>query len=319
VLPDYTGGRLVVNTNKPAAAIGPIFDESRSYYVLAIARDPAATEDNDRHQIKIAVKRSDVIVHARSVYFAADRKAEAKRAPNAAAGALNELLPGGDFSLQMNLAPQYTQDGSPELRVLLGVDSAVAGKLDVLIRAYDRVFTPVGTPVKQRLDVPTAAVAGSTAFQWASVLKPPPGDYEVRAAVATADGKHAANVIGYVDVPDVEKQGLALSGVVVKIGGAATVQRDFAAGAAIGLSFQVARAKNARAPELTVQYLLKDELGQAIANAPVPHERAVRVAPGVDGYDIGVRLPAGPGRYVVMIEASDGRRAARREVPLTVR
>ena len=319
VLPDYTGGRLVVNTNKPADAIGPIFDESRSYYVLAVARDPAASKDDDRHRIKITVKRREVIVHARNVYFAADPKAEAKRAPNAAAAALNQLLPGGDFSVQMNLVPQYAQDGSPEIRVLLGVDSAVAGKLDVLIRTYDRAFTPVGTPLKQRLDVPAVAIAGSSAFQWGSVLKPPPGDYEVRAAVATADGKHAANVIGYVDVPDIEKQGLALSGIVVKTGGAPTVQRDFPAGAAIGLSFQVARAKNATAAEVGVQYLLKDDLGQPIANATVPHERAVRVAPGVDGYDIGVRLPAGPGRYVVTIEASDGRRTARREVPLNVR
>ena len=38
----------------------------------------------------------------------------------------------------------------------------------------------------------------------------------------------------------------------------------------------------------------------------VPDQRAVRLAPGVDGYDIGVRLPAGPGRYVVTIEVSDG-------------
>jgi hypothetical protein len=189
----------------------------------------------------------------------------------------------------------------------------------VLIRAYDRVFTPVGAPLTQRLDVPASAIAGSAAFQWASVLKPPPGDYEVRAAVATADGKHTANVIAYVDVPDVEKQGLALSGIVVKTGSAPTVQRDFAAGAAIGLSFQVARAKNATAAEVGVQYLLKDERGQPIANATVPHGRAVRVAPGVDGYDMGVRLPAEAGRYVVTIEASDGRRTARREVPVRIR
>jgi hypothetical protein len=219
----------------------------------------------------------------------------------------------------MNLVPQYAQDRSPEIRVLLSVDSNVGGKLDVLIGTYDRVFTPVGTPLKQRLDVPASAIGGSAAFQWASVLKPPPGDYEVRAAVATADGKHRANVIGYVDVPDVEKQGFVLSGIVVKTGGAPTVQRDFAAGAAIGVSFQVARAKNAPASEVGVQYVLKNELGQPIANATVPQGQAVLVAPGVDGYDIGVRLPAAPGRYVVTIEASDGRRAARREVPLKVR
>ena len=318
VLPDYTGGRLVVNTNTPADAIGPIFDESRSYYLLAVARDPAASKDDDGHRIKVTVKGREAIVHARNMYFAADPKVEARRAPSAAAGALNELLPGGDFSLHMNLVPQYAQDGSPEVRVLLGVDSAVAGKLDVLIRTYDRVFTPVGPALKQRLDVPASAIAGSSAFQWASVLKPPPGDYEVRAAVATSDGRHAANVIGYVDVPDVEKQGLALSGIVVKTGGAATVQRAFAAGAAIGLSFQVARAKNATGAA-AVRYVLRDDGGQAMADVEVPHERAVAVSHGIDAYDIGVRLPAIAGRYVASIEATDGRGVVRRHIPFTVR
>ena len=318
VLPDYTGGRLVINTNDPAQAIAPLFDESRSYYVLAIARDPAVSKNNDARQIKITVKRSGAIVHARSLYFARDPKAEAVRAPTAAAGALNELLPGGDFSLQMNLVPQFAQDGTPEIRVLLGVDSAVAGKLDVLIRAYDRVFTPVGAPLKQRLDVPAAAVAGRAAFQWSSVLKPPPGDYEVRAAVATADGKHAANVIGYVDVPDIAKQGLALSGIVVKSGGAVTVQRAFGAGAAIGLSFQVARAKNT-GDAAALRYLLRNDLGHAVANIEVPHDRAMTVTPGIEAYDIGIRLPSVAGRYVATLAASDDRRAVQRHVLFTVR
>jgi hypothetical protein len=42
ILPDYTGGRTVANNNKPADAIGRIFDEDRSYYVLGIAREPGA-------------------------------------------------------------------------------------------------------------------------------------------------------------------------------------------------------------------------------------------------------------------------------------
>lgn len=318
VLPDYTGGRLIVNSNNPERTIGPIFDESRSYYVLAVARDRGSANDDDRHQIRITVKRRDAIVHARNVYFAADRTEAAKRAPTPAAGALNELLPGGDFPLHMNLASQFSKDGSPEVRVLLGADAAIAGKLDVLIRTYDHVFTPVGEPVKQRLDVPASAVAGASIFQWSSTLKLPPGDYEVRAAVATADGKHAANVIGYVDVPDVARDAPALSGIVVKSGGAATVEREFRAGAAIGLSFQVARAKNPTGTA-TVQYTLHDASGRLLTSIDVPRERAVAVATGVDGYDIGVRMPADPGRYVAAIEASDGRRVARREVPLTLR
>jgi VWFA-related protein len=318
VLPDYTGGRAVVLNNKPESKVGPIFDESRAYYVLAVARDRAASKDDDPHRIKITVKRPDAIVNARNLYFAADAKEAAKRAPNAAAGALNELLPGGDFSLKMNLVPQFAHDGSAEIRVLLGVESAVAGKLDVLIRSYDRVFTPVGEPIKQRLDVPTTADARSAEFPWTSVLKAAPGDYEVRAAVATADGKHVANVIGYIDVPDLAKLGLALSGIAVQNAGAATVQREFASGSTIGLSFQVARAKNSTITP-SVRYALRDDSGRAIADIEVPHERATAVAPGVDAFNIGARLPVAPGGYVVTIEASDGRRVTRRELRLRVR
>ena len=318
VLPDYTGGRTVLNNNRPEEKIGAIFDESRSYYVLAVTRDRAVSKDDDQHKIKVTVKRSDATVSARNAYFASDSKEPARRAPTAAAGALNELLPGGDFSLRMNLVPQFGADGSTEVRVLLGADAALAGKLDVLIRAFDRVFTPVGEPLKQRLDVPAAAVAGSAEFQWTSVLKPPPGDYEVRAAVATADGKRTANVIGYVDVPDVKKSAIALSGVVVKSAGVPTLRRDFAVGDAVGLAFQVARGTGATT-NVTVRYSLHDELGHALANIEVPHEKAVRVAAGIDGYDIGVRLPSAPGRYVATIDVSMGKLTAARSLPIVVR
>ena len=278
-------------------------------------RAPAVPGADNRHRITIGVKRKDASVRARNLYFAAETTAKTKPAPNAAA-ALAELLPRADFPLQMNLAPQFSDDGSPEVRVLLSVASGVAGKLDVLIASFDRVFTPVGTSLKQRLDVPVAAVAGSAAFQWTSVLKPPPGDYEVRAAVATEDGTRAASVIGYVYVPDVRKTGLALSGVVVKSAGRPTLQRVFAAGEPVALAFQLAHV-SAAPPNVTVRYVLTDALGQTLASVAVP--RATRVRNGIEDYDLTARMPGQSGRYVAAIEASDGRHAERREVLLTVR
>jgi VWFA-related protein len=315
VLPDYTGGRVVLNTNKPADKLGDMFDESRSYYVLAIARDPAVPGADKRHQVTIGVKREDASVRARNLYFASETTAKPKPAPNAAA-ALAELLPRADFPVQMNLALRFSEDGSPEVRVLLSVASEVAGKLDVLIASFDRRFTPVGTPLKQRLDVPVAAVAGSAAFQWTSVLKPPPGDYEVRAAVATEDGTRAASVIGFVDVPDVAKTSLALSGVVVKSAGRPTLQRVFSAGEPVALAFQLARANDAP-PNVTVRYVLTDALGQTLVSVAAPP--ATRVRNGIEDYDLSARLPDKSGPYVAAIEASDGRHVERREVLLTIR
>ena len=255
-------------------------------------------------------------MRARNVYFAADTTAKTKPAPSATAAALGELLPRADFPLQMNLAPQFSEDGSAEVRVLLSVASGVAGKLDVLIASFDRAFKPVGAPLKQRLDVPAGAVAGSAAFQWTSVLKPPPGDYEVRAAVATEDGTRAASVIGYVDVPDVRKKGLVLSGVVVKSAGRPTLQRVFAAGESVALAFQLARGHDAAA-DVTLRYALTDALGRTLASVAVPP--ATRVRNGIEDYELTARMPAQSGRYVAAIEASDGRHTERREVLLMVR
>ena len=313
ILPDYTGGRTVVNSNKPADAIARIFEEDRSYYVLGITRDPAAAGSEDRRQITVKVKRSDATVQARKVYFAADPNARRTAAPSAAAAALGELLPRADFPLQMNLVPQFSPDGSPEVRVLLGVASEVAGKLDVLIGTFDRTFNPPAAPVKQRLDVPASAVAGSSAFQWGTLLKMAPGDYEVRAAVATGDGKRAASVIGYVSVPDVNRAGFALSGVVVKSAGAPTLRRVFSAGEPISLSFQIARAKKEPA-SVSVRYWIHDEQRQTVASGSLPPTDGV-----IQNEDVAVRMPNAAGSYVATVEASDGSRSTRRDVLLTVR
>ena len=137
------------------------------------------------------MKRSDATVRARDLYFAADSTTSRKPRARAAAAALAELLPRADFPLQMNLVPQFAADGSAEVRVLLGVDAAVAGKLDVLIRAFDRVVHACGHAAEAAARRATRRCRRQFQFQWTSVLKPPPGDCEVRAAVATADGTRA--------------------------------------------------------------------------------------------------------------------------------
>jgi hypothetical protein len=149
------------------------------------------------------------------------------------------------------------------------------------------------------------------------VLNPPPGDCEVRAAVATEDGSRAASVIGYVDVPDAKKAGLAMSGIVLKSGGAPTLRRVFAAGELIECSVQIARKKGEKG-DVAVQFLLDHDVNGPVSNGRVSRDDTAP-AGVADSYRLGIRLPAASGRYVLTIEANDGRRFARRDVPLTVR
>ena len=80
-------------------------------------------------------------MRARNLYFAAETTAN-ETVPTRRRRRWPSLLPRADFPLQMNLAPQFSEQ-QVEVRVLLSITSGVAGKLDVLIASFDRVFTPV--------------------------------------------------------------------------------------------------------------------------------------------------------------------------------
>ena len=67
ILPTRTGGRTVVNTNAPDAAIAEIFRESEAYYLLGFERDPAGKAD-ERRDIEVKVARTGVRAYAQRQY-----------------------------------------------------------------------------------------------------------------------------------------------------------------------------------------------------------------------------------------------------------
>jgi VWFA-related protein len=68
-IPAYTGGRTVLNTNAPWAAVPAIFAESATYYLIAIP--PAhTTADGSYHRLEVKVNRRGVQVRARQGYYA---------------------------------------------------------------------------------------------------------------------------------------------------------------------------------------------------------------------------------------------------------
>jgi VWFA-related protein len=67
VLPSYTGGRTVLNTNDPNLAVAALFTESRSYYLLGIR--PSDGKAGQRRSLKVTVKQDGVTVRSRSSYF----------------------------------------------------------------------------------------------------------------------------------------------------------------------------------------------------------------------------------------------------------
>jgi VWFA-related protein len=68
VLPDFTGGRVVLNTNTPELMVPAVLAESSSYYVLGIERDPSAGAEEQR-AVRVRVNRRGATVRSRTAYY----------------------------------------------------------------------------------------------------------------------------------------------------------------------------------------------------------------------------------------------------------
>jgi VWFA-related protein len=68
-LPGYTGGRAVLSTNTPWAAVPAIFAESAAYYLIAI-HPRHTTADGSYHRLEVKVNRRGVQVRSREGYYA---------------------------------------------------------------------------------------------------------------------------------------------------------------------------------------------------------------------------------------------------------
>ena len=198
-LPDYTGGRTIL-ANQPEQFVSEVFEESRTYYVLAAERAPANLNGRP-HTVRIEVARPDTSVVSRTTYLDVVPSTATKKKPSAdpLERALAEVLPRADLPLRMTLAPG-SRNGS-RLDVTLATSPATAARADVLVGVFDDLSRPVGSE-RARIELPARAAGDA---EWTLHLNPKPGHYEVRAAVRIGDA--IGTVAGYVDVPSATRRG----------------------------------------------------------------------------------------------------------------
>jgi VWFA-related protein len=189
-LPEYTGGRTFVSVNQPEQFIPTLFEESRTYYVLAVERAPGGG-NGQAHKVRIEVDRPDTSVVGRTTYV--DAGAAKRSSGDPLARALEELMPRNDVSLRMTLAPGETRNSS--LDVTLATPLSAPARADVLVGVFDHFGKPVGSE-RAKVDLPTRQ---GGIVDWKMHLNPKPGHYEVRAAVRI--GTAVGTIAGYVDVP----------------------------------------------------------------------------------------------------------------------
>jgi hypothetical protein len=235
VLPAYTGGRLVANTNDPDLLVPGLFEESRVYYVLGIARpDSAADRADEQRPIVVKVKdRDDLTVRFRRGYYAASEPAGLREADTAdpVAAAVAGLLPSTDVPMRLALDPGFLADGRTSVNIMLGLDADVPAPptaepkpTDILVSVYDQFAKPLSSTRVAAEAVPSATSGGRV---WLSHFPLPPGDYEIRIGVGERDPARQGSIYGYVDVPDPRKDRTTMGGLRIDVGGAPTLRRTF--------------------------------------------------------------------------------------------
>ncbi len=336
---ENTGGRAITNTNAPADFVPQVFRENSSYYLLGV-RPADETRDGRFHRIEVRVNRSGTHVRARAGYYAAVNPAKRPSTPppSATDRALSGGLPAGDLPMSLAVAPFATGD---KPRAALAVvarldhqaDVAPGTPVEFVAVAFNDKWKQVAATT-QTFMLPQADV-GARFSETTVRLNVPPGRYEVRAVMRSTADDRTGSVYASVTVPNFAREPLALSGL--------AVEREAGGGAILGDLATVvpARMTTGRtfSPVERVAVVVRVYQGNAKTMSPV--QIAARIVDGQDrtAYTIQTTLePAAfagqrhadyrldlpldrlaAGEYLLLLDASAGKTAARRDLRFTVR
>jgi VWFA-related protein len=356
VLPDYTGGRVVKETNDPDLYVPEIFAESASYYVIGVSTD--AHDSKRPLKIQVKVNRDDLDVRARREYLA---PASTPASPDEAlAAAVPGLMPSHTMTLAATAAPFAAPGKSdPLVLVVLHVQQQIgagasligAGPAETAARAdrFDVVAGALDQYARYKASSHhTVSVAfhgtGALDFEVFSRLALKPGRYEIRIGATGSDPSETGALSTYLDVPDFTKDPVALSGLMLEATPTArlvsadafrdvipvipTARRAFAKTDHVAAFLRVYQRGSDAVQPITVAASIAAIAPIAPINDGADREvwqQATRLASDAFGTaraaDARITVPMdqlAAGDYVLRVQAGDGAHAPQRAVKFTV-
>ena len=338
-----TGGFLLRNQNDLSKGIERVLEDQRGYYLIGYAPD-AATFKAERnrpafHKIRLALKRPGLQVRSRTGFYGVV-DGEASAAP--AAGpvplmvALASPFASGDVRLHLTSLFLHEPERGSVLRSLLHLDTRDLslresdGTLGTTLEILAVTFGDSGKVVDQLARVQEIRVQPGRLDETLregltyrlDVPVKTPGAYQLRVAIRDTATARYGTANQLVEVPDLGKERLALSGIVVgglgeEGGPEATLERDataalrrFRPGQALAYSFAVYNAQRERAtgqPRLEAQMRLYRD-GQPLSvgerRAIEPAQGEARAVTSGGAFMLGPEMPAGD--YVLQVVVTDG-------------
>ncbi|HYN06349.1 MAG TPA: VWA domain-containing protein [Vicinamibacterales bacterium] len=221
-LAENTGARAVINTNEFEPGLSAIFDENASYYLLGFQQPPDAKPGSLR-RLEVRVRRPDVIVRTRNGYETAKADVARRAAESPLGAALAGVLPKADLPLQLSAVPvQLPNKRESALAIVVGVRQPIrevgarhVENVDLQVSAFNVEGKSFGS-TRLKADVTLRAGAtGLAEYEVLSRLDLRPGRYQLRIAAHIGSLSTGGSLYYDVDVPDVSKTPIALSGLIV--------------------------------------------------------------------------------------------------------
>lgn len=349
-----TGGFFVGNSNDIDGAVRRVLNDHKGYYLLGYRPDEATLSDTSRrgnfHNIEVKVKRPGLVVRTRTGFYGFTDEEAARPVYRTASqhlySALASPFASGDIRVRMSSVFGHDFKRGAFTESVLHIDARDltftkmpdgANKASFQILAV--TFGDNGNVVDQAqrvysIVVPEADVARVRNFGLIYVVTLPikkPGAYQLRMAIRDSVSTHVGTANQFIEVPDIKKKRLTLSGVMLSgsvsapgtTGVSATegqireghplasqALRRFRHGVTLSYSYYVYNARldsSTRRPQLETQVRLYRD-GQVfftgrVAALDAAGQTDMRQIVGGGALRLGTDLP--PGHYVLQVLVMD--------------
>ena len=333
-LADRTGGLFTANTNNLSLATERMLQDQSGYYLLAYRPSEPSTGTPRFHKLTFKVKRSGVNVRSREGYYTGTSEtASAKTREARLSQAL--ISPFAAGAVAVRITPLFFNDRSEGsyLRVLLHLEAKDLTFNEQSNKSQQTVLDIVAVNLgddgkvvdhfsdTQTLDVKEEAFPGVQKNGLSFVLNVPvkkSGAYQLRVAVRDVASDRIGSAGQFVLVPDVAKNHLSLSGIVISglnqgTSADATLQavpslRRLTHGMVLSYCYTIynAEVKEDR-PQLETQMLLFREGKQVFAGKISPFDPGtqsdMKRLKVTGGLRLGPELPAGG--YLLQVMVTD--------------
>lgn len=244
-LTQHTGGVFYRNTNDLAGSAAAAVADVSGYYLLGYNPDESTfkrEEGHSRyHQLKVEVNRPGLIVRTRSGYYGIPDSVR-QPAPKTPEQQLVEAItsPFDTGALNLRLTSVFSNDAklgsfllsmlhveAKDLTFTEDADGSRHGKLQILSLTYGDDRKPEDSrSAVQQIDLTKEEYEKSLKWGFVYTIQHQirkPGAYQVRAAIRDAGSGKVGSASQFVQVPDVAKGGMALSGIMLQTGAGASV------------------------------------------------------------------------------------------------